>query len=98
MRQANLIPANRRTSDAMEENSHSYLCPSNCVLTGRYHIVDGFGKTQYEYATLNAYDNDGVALSGIIVIDDIQWDSWQLECEGYEASKDRVIVGRECRG
>ena len=98
MRQANFIPVNRRTSDAMEEYSHSYLCPSNCVLTGRCHVGDGLGKTQYEYAMLNAYDNDGVTLSGTIVIDDIQWDSWQLEREGYEASKDRVIVGRECRG
>lgn len=51
----------------MKESGSYFLCPTNAVMTGRYHSGDENGQTQYEYATLKAVDEEGNAVAGTIV-------------------------------
>ena len=52
----------------MKESNSSFLCPTNCVITGRRHTGDENGQTTYEYSTLKAVDKDGNPVSGVIAL------------------------------
>lgn len=39
-----IIPDKRSVSTSMKESNSSFLCPSNCVITGRWHKGDENGK------------------------------------------------------
>ena len=64
MSKIKIIPNQRSVSASMKESRSSFLCPSNCVMTGRWHKGDENGQTQYEYATLRAVDESGNPVSG----------------------------------
>ena len=91
-----IIPNVRTLDFAMDENNSNFLCPTNTVMTGRYHSGDENGLTQYEYATLKAVDEHGNAVSGTITVEDVQWSAAISESSGsgFEAPTNRVIVGR----
>lgn len=93
-------PVTRTRTSSINEKNSSYLCPSNTVLTGRCHKGDENGKTQYEYATLGAFDESGNSASGTIVITNIIWSNWFNEDSGsgFDAIGNRVIVGRKHKG
>lgn len=95
-----VVPEKRTVTLGMKESGSYFLCPSNTVMTGRYHKGDENGQTQYEYATLKAVDVDGNLVSGAITVEDIRWDSYIKESSGngYSAPANRVIVGRQHKG
>lgn len=94
-----IIPNVRGPSSSMKESESYYLCPTNTVMTGRYHKDDENGQTQYEYATLKAVDEDGNAVVGTITVEDVQWSSSVKESSSaYNAPANRVIVGRQHSG
>lgn len=94
-----IIPNTRSISSSMKESKSSFLCPSNTVMTGRYHTGDENGQTEYEYSTLKAIDSKGNVVSGTITIEDVKWDrSIKESAEGYNAPTNRVIVGRQHDG
>ena len=68
-----IIPDKRSVSTSMKESNSSFLCPSNCVITGRWHKGDENGQTQYEYATLKVVDENGQIQSGTITVEDVKW-------------------------
>jgi Flp pilus assembly pilin Flp len=84
----------------MKEKNSSFLCPTNTVMTGRYHGGDENGQTQYEYATLKAIDGSGNPVAGTITVEDVRWESSFKESSGngYVAPANRVIVGRQHSG
>lgn len=48
-----IVPNVRTKSSVIKESSGTeFLCPTNTVMTGRWHKGDENGQTQYEYATL----------------------------------------------
>ena len=60
MKKIIIRPKNRqKTSYYLKASQEHFLCPSNCVLTGRCHSGDENGKTWYEYAELEAVDENG---------------------------------------
>lgn len=93
-------PVTRTRTSSLKEKNSTIICPSNTVLTGRYHKGDENGKTQYEYATLGAFDENGNSVSGTIIVTDITWHDWFAENSGlgYEAAGNRVLVGRKHNG
>lgn len=95
-----IIPNVRTVTSEIKEKNSSFLCPSNTVLTGRYHKGDENGKTRYEYATLKAIDSSGDPVAGTITVEDVQWDSAFKESSGngYDAPTNRVLVGRKHSG
>lgn len=95
-----IIPNKRTVSSGIKESGSYFLCPTNTVMTGRYHRGDENGQTQYEYATLKAVDANGNIVSGSITVEDVRWDSSIKESSGggYNAPANRVIVGRQHRG
>lgn len=95
-----VVPEKRTVTLGMKESGSYFLCPSNTVMTGRYHKGDENGQTQYEYATLKAVDVNGNLVSGAITVEDIRWDSYIKESSGngYSAPANRVIVGRQHKG
>lgn len=96
-----IVPNIRTKSAAIKESSGvEYLCPTNTVLTGRYHKGDENGQTQYEYATLKVVDEQGKTVQASIVVTDIQWSSSIKESDGtfFKASSGRVLVGRYHKG
>lgn len=95
-----IIPNVRTLDFSMDENNSNFLCPTNTVMTGRYHSGDENGLTQYEYATLKAVDEHGNAVSGTITVEDVQWSAAISESSGsgFEAPTNRVIVGRQHSG
>ena len=95
-----IIPDKRTVTSGMKESGSYFLCPSNTVMTGRYHKGDENGQTQYEYATLKAVDVNGNLVSGTITVEDVKWDSSIKESSGngYDAPANRVIVGRQHKG
>ena len=62
-----IVPNRRTVTSEMKESGSYFLCPTNAVMTGRYHSGDENGQTQYEYATLKAVDEEGNAVAGTIV-------------------------------
>jgi len=76
------------------------LCPTNTVMTGRYHKGDENGQTQYEYATLKAIDEEGNPVAGAITVEDVQWHTAFKESSGngFDAPTNRVLVGRKHTG
>lgn len=92
-----IVPDVRTESTYMKESKSSFMCPSGTVMTGRSHIDDENGNTQYEYSTLKAINPHGEIVVGNITIEDIQWDSEFSESSGmgYDAPVNRVIVGRQ---
>ena len=95
-----IVPNRRTVTSGMKESGSYFLCPTNTVMTGRYHSGDENGQTQYEYATLKAVDEDGNAVAGTITVEDVKWDSSLKESSGsgYDAPSGRVIVGRQHQG
>jgi len=95
-----IVPNIRTTSQSMKESNSSFLCPTNTVMTGRYHSGDENGQTQYEYATLKAVDSNGNLISGTITVEDVRWETSFKESSGsgYDALSGRVIVGRQHSG
>lgn len=95
-----IIPNKRTVTSRMKESGSYFLCPTNTVMTGRYHTGDENGQTQYEYATLKAVDENGNLVAGIITVEDVKWDTSIKESSGagYNAPAGRVIVGRQHRG
>lgn len=95
------IVADKRTiTSEMKESESYFLCPSNTVMTGRYHKGDENGQTQYGYANLTAVDINGDIVAGTITVDDVKWDSSIKKSSGggYDAPANRVIVGRKHNG
>ena len=96
MAKIRIIPNVRSLSSSMKESDSYYLCPTNTVMTGRYHKDDENGQTQYQYATLKAVDENGNVVSGTITVEDVQWSSPIKESDStYNAPANRVIVGRQ---
>lgn len=94
-----IVPNVRSFSQSMKESKSYFLCPVNCVITGRHHVGDENGQTTYEYSTLKAVDKDGKSVSGIITVEDVQWHTSIKESFGrFEAPINRVIVGRKHDG
>lgn len=99
MAKIRIIPNVRSLSSSMKESDSYYLCPTNTVMTGRYHDDDENGQTQYEYATLRAVDENGKTVSGTITVEDVQWSSPVSESSSnFNAPSNRVIVGRQHEG
>jgi hypothetical protein len=95
-----IVPNVRTTSQSLKEKNSSFLCPTNTVMTGRYHGGDENGQTQYEYATLKAIDGSGNPVAGTITVEDVRWENSFKESSGggYDALTGRVIVGRQHSG
>lgn len=95
-----IVPDKRTVTLGMKESRSNFLCPTNTVMTGRYHKGDENGQTQYEYATLKAVDVNGNIVAGTITVEDVKWDSSIKESSGggYDAPANRVIVGRKHDG
>lgn len=93
-------PVLRTQTSAIKEKNSSFLCPSNTVLTGRRHKGDENGSTQYEYATLGAFDENGKSVSGTIIVTDVTWHNWINEDKGkgFDAESGRFLVGRKHNG
>ena len=92
-----IVPYIRNTSESMKESSSSFLCPRNTVMTGRFHVGDENGTTQYQYATLRAIDTNGKEITGIITVEDILWEDEKVKAKesvAFQATENRVIVGR----
>ena len=97
----NIVPNVRTNSASMKEAGSSFQCPTNMVMTGRYHTGDENGQTQYEYATLKIVDAKGNLVSGTITVEDVKWDTTSIKessGNGYSALPGRVIVGRKHSG
>lgn len=95
-----IIPKTRTVTAGMKESGSNFLCPTNTVMTGRYHRGDENGQTQYEYATLKAVDANGNPVAGTITVENVRWETSIKESSGngYFAPTNRVIVGRQHRG
>lgn len=95
-----IVPSVRTKSSLMKEKNSTFLCPTNTVMTGRYHTGDEKkGKTQYEYATLKAVDANGKTVSATISVSDVQWsDAISEFYSNFKAPANRVIVGRKHSG
>lgn len=95
-----IVPDKRTVTSGMKESKSNFLCPTNTVMTGRYHKGDENGQTLYEYATLKAVDANGNIVAGTITVEDVKWDSSIKESSGggYDAPANRVIVGRKHDG
>lgn len=96
-----IVPNVRSKSASIKESSGiEFLCPTNTVMTGRWHKGDENGQTQYEYATLKAVDEQGNTVQAKIEVTDIQWSASLKESSGtgFIASGNRVIVGRYHKG
>lgn len=95
-----IIPNRRTVTSGMKESGSNFLCPTNTVMTGRYHKGDENGQTQYEYATLKAVDENGNAVAGNITVENVTWAASFKESSGsgYDAPANRVIVGRKHTG
>lgn len=87
-----------RTEFPPQREAGSYfLCPTNTVMTGRYHEDDENGATKYEYATLKAVDANGNTVAGTISVTNVVWGDWfpEQSGNGFLASSGRVLVGRQ---
>lgn len=95
-----LRPHKRTRTGTLKEKDSYFLCPSNTVLTGRYHYGDENGKTAYEYSTIAAFDENGVQVDGTITVEDVQWSICFKESSGagFDAPGNRFIVGRQHDG
>lgn len=96
-----IVPNVRSKSASIKESSGiEFLCPTNTVMTGRWHKGDENGQTQYEYATLKAIDEYGNIVQAKIEVTDIRWSSELKESSGsgFQAPSNRVIVGRWHKG
>lgn len=91
-----IVPNVRTKSASIKESSGiEFLCPSNTVMTGRYHKGDENGQTQYEYANLKAVDEHGNIVQAKIEVTDIKWSAELKESSGsgFQAPANRVIHG-----
>ncbi len=95
-----IYPDKRSESGEIKESKSNYRCPDNTVITGRWHKGDENGKTRYEYSTLRAVDIHGKSVNGTITFENIRWEGWFKESSGsgFQASDNRVIIGREHKG
>ncbi len=95
-----LRPHQRTRTSTFKEKDSYFLCPSNTVMTGRYHYGDENGKTAYEYCTIAAYDEGGVQVHGEVKVENVQWSSSFKESSGagFDAPGNRFIVGRQHEG
>lgn len=94
-----IIPNVKYQSVAQKESSSSFLCPSNTVMIGRYHINDENGTTIYEYADLKAITSKGINVKGVISVKNIYWEKTTVESDSaYDAPYGKVIVGRKHSG
>lgn len=92
-----IVPYIRKNSATFKESNSDFICPSDTLITGRYHTGDENGSTIYEYASLKAIDSSGKMIMGIITIEDIRWENGPKESSGigFTAEVNRVIVGRK---
>lgn len=101
MKKIFLRPKNRqKTSYYRKASQEYYLCSFNRVLTGRCHSGDENGKTWFEDAELEAVDESGNLVSGVITVSSSEWSEWAKESsgQGFDALNNHVIVGREHKG
>lgn len=101
MKKIFLRPRNRqKTSYYKRASQEFYLCSFNRVLTGRCHSGDENGKTWFEDAELEAVDESGNPVSGVIRVSSEEWSEWTKESsgQGFDALNNRVLVGREHKG
>lgn len=98
--QVTIIPLQRGESAQMKEKNSFFQCPTNTVMTGRWHAGDENGQTKYQYASLQAIDNTGQPIEATITVEDGIWSNWFKESSGagFTASAGRVIIGREHQG
>jgi len=98
--QVTIIPLARGESAQMKEKNSSFQCPTNTVMTGRWHSGDENGQTKYQYASLQAVDNTGQSVEATITVEDGVWSNWFKESSGggFTASAGRVIIGRQHNG
>lgn len=95
-----IVPNVRAETGNIKESSSSFLCPTNTVITGRYHSGDENGNSRFEYASLKAINSQGQAVAGTITVEDVRWEGWFKESSGggFDALPGRVIVGRQHYG
>ncbi len=95
-----IIPDTRTITVINSEKNSQFTCPTNTVMTGRYHKGDENAATSYQYATLKAVDSTGNPVAGTITVENIQWESYVKESSGigYVSSNNRVVVGRQHLG
>lgn len=89
-----IIPNVRTKSSSIKESSGiEFLCPTNTVMTGRYHKGDENGKTKYATAIVIANGTEAKTTS------EITSESFK-ESSGkwFVTDKDRVMVGRVHKG
>ncbi len=101
MKKIFLRPKNRqKTSYYRKASQEYYVCFLYRVLTGRCHSGDENGKTWFEDAELEAVDESGNLVSGVITVSSSEWSEWAKESsgQGFDALNNRVIVGREHKG
>lgn len=95
-----IIPVERELSIILNENGHTFMCPQGTVMTGRKHMGDENGSTQYEYATLRAINANGEFIVGNVTFCDVRWEENIKESDGiwFNTTNNRVIVGRKHYG
>lgn len=93
-------PVRRQRTTGDREYHCTFICPANMVLTGRCHKGDENGSTWYEYASLQAFDENGNPVEGIITVENIRWEIGFGENtnKGFDALDNRVLVGRAHNG
>ena len=88
-----LVPADRTWSGSMEESDHSYECPQNQVMTGRYHYGDENGSTQYQCAVVRD------AWANVMNIVPGEWIFWGVEpATRFQCEDNEVMVARRHKG
>lgn len=88
-----IVPNVRSKSASIKESSGiEFLCPTNTVMTGRWHKGDENGQTQYEYATLKAIDEYGNIVQAKIEVTDIRWSSELKESSGSGFQAPHLLI------
>ncbi|HEY9257672.1 hypothetical protein [Chitinophaga sp.] len=94
-----VVVASKSTSQSFKESDHSFTCPTNTIMTGRYHSGDENGQTMYEYATLKAVDSSGNTVPGTFTVGNSGWSAGQKESSSdFGAPVNQVITAREHKG
>lgn len=88
-----IIPDKRTVTSGMKESGSYFLCPSNTVMTGRYHKGDENGQTQYATAIIKI-DGKTTTLEEGINSPSIKESSgiW------FKTDENRVMTGRHHSG
>lgn len=88
-----IIPDKRTVTAGMKESGSYFLCPSNTVMTGRYHKGDENGQTQYATAIIKIDGKTTILEEGI--------NSTSIkESSGiwFKTDENRVMTGRHHSG